>query len=765
MIVIGLILLIALVGVSLRVGLIEFSIGSLIVVPLLWQVLVRLLVALNVVSLYPGAQVSLILYLAALAIVFVSAYLVFERRSFKEIRFGEILPLAIWIISFVVALYYCHTWPDFYRTGERLRDYALLAASVGSPIIPVEPWMSSATINYYIYWYRFGHMLSTLGGYPVWELYHVLVAFSISTYLTFIFRLLTKVLGFEFSISFLIAVAIAFGSNVKGVVDWWIAEHSWWGPSRVIKGAINEFPAWSFLLGDLHPHYVNLCAIPFLLLILNYVWRAESPIGEKCLYTCLLAGFGHFFLFGSNAWEIPMWWGLLGAFLVVLAARADSPAAKHVTAAVRVWWESLSRRESIFAVCAGVFDVAALLILLLVKSKISSLLLFGLAGMVITFSLVFIQPKLLFSQLRPLTVGLRSRTIAIVSAMALLLILGCILGSRHIVPEGGTLRFVRSPIELTPVSEMMMHWGIPLVLIALTTPLLYRGVIRQLVVAAAISVTFLLNDAALLIFFLAFLQLPRIADDRTQPLSRSVVGNGLVLAGLGLILLPEFVFLDDPYGGENERMNTIFKIYTTAWFLMHAGAAFMVFLVSDRFFKEASFVEGYLPRQICYVVPAIVVFCMLGFFDQTVDLRRLDNVHVEPYTRGLSEVAKNFPGSKETIDYLTNQPPTVVLEAQGDAYAYTSFISTLSGQTAFLGWSNHVGLLTKKYDEVGRREKITRAFYTGSDCNAKKTILGEEQIGIVVVGKLEREKYPEISSSAFGCLTKVFESGEYALYR
>ena len=39
--------------------------------------------------------------------------------------------------------------------------------------------------------------------------------------------------------------------------------YDFWGPSRVIPWTINEFPFWSFLFADLHPHMIGIpvCAL------------------------------------------------------------------------------------------------------------------------------------------------------------------------------------------------------------------------------------------------------------------------------------------------------------------------------------------------------------------------------------------------------------------------------------------------------------------------------------------------------------------------
>ncbi|MBN1584242.1 MAG: hypothetical protein JXA89_26270, partial [Anaerolineae bacterium] len=53
---------------------------------------------------------------------------------------------------------------------------------------------------------------------------------------------------------------------------------NYWDPSRVVGLTINEFPYWSFLFADLHPHMMN---IPFTVLViafaLNWLLRTRAP--------------------------------------------------------------------------------------------------------------------------------------------------------------------------------------------------------------------------------------------------------------------------------------------------------------------------------------------------------------------------------------------------------------------------------------------------------------------------------------------------------
>jgi len=98
--------------------------------------------------------------------------------------------------------------------------------------------------------------------------------------------------------------------------------YDFWGPSRVIPATINEFPYWSFLFADLHPHMIG---IPFSLLFLAALLSLWIGYGNDRRGTAmrwvLLA-----FLLGTlaaiNLWELPTYFGLGVLALLVAELRS-----------------------------------------------------------------------------------------------------------------------------------------------------------------------------------------------------------------------------------------------------------------------------------------------------------------------------------------------------------------------------------------------------------------------------------------------------------
>ena len=89
--------------------------------------------------------------------------------------------------------------------------------------------------------------------------------------------------------------------------------------SRVIADTINEFPAFSFTLGDLHAHVL---AIPFTLLALAFALQValDGPRGDvawRAVAEALAAGLAVGALYAINSWSYPVAAGLLVGAVVV----------------------------------------------------------------------------------------------------------------------------------------------------------------------------------------------------------------------------------------------------------------------------------------------------------------------------------------------------------------------------------------------------------------------------------------------------------------
>ena len=760
-----LVALLGVIGCFFAAPIFEFVFATLLLAPLLKFLLARILLSLGVVVGTGWPQAAL--YLVAFVWVFALTGYIFGKRKSKILR-AEFYPLLMFAVVFISAYWMCLMWPDFISMGERLRDYALLTSAIDSPVVPREPWMEGATLNYYVFWYRFGAMLSALLYIPAWDAYHTILAFSLAFYSAVIFQVVRVVIGGSGLFATFAAVVLPFGSNIAGVMGWkraekggFVPDEGWWGPSRVIRGAIDEFPAWSFLLGDAHPHFLNLAALPFFILILYYIVTSASSVSSRALHAVTFVLAAALFLVGSNAWEVPMWLGTAIMFGLVAWIVLHSEWYKDLFMSVRELadFEMIRGITLLFVVVVGAF-IANLLRTPDQWGKSLTALLFSTA-----FAAALFPWKARFFKRSIKAIG-RSFDLIVVASWTVIFA-ALILSSNHISSgEGGKLEFVREPVFLTTIGELFTHWGFHLFFLSVATILLFELSLSTLFIFIFMAVTLLYEKAALFIYVLIGLQLLRLfTEKRREPTWRVIFSEGLVICSLGLLLLPEIAFLNDSYGGDNERMNTIFKVYTTAWGLLGLAAVGLSHRVYVQYRERLNYIAPGLPAAIAGFLGVIVLIGSARLYAHTLPMRKIEQRSPQRWSEGLGIPDKEHPGSATIIRVLRDKPHGRVLEAQGNPYSYTSFVSTLAGQPCYIGWINHVGLLTKNHGETGRRGKITIEIYNEADCAVRKATAEREQIRYIVVGTLENKRYSGASSKDYSCFTQVTHDRDYTLYQ
>ena len=96
----------------------------------------------------------------------------------------------------------------------------------------------------------------------------------------------------------------------------------WYRGTRIVPFTINEFPFFSFLFADLHPH---MMAIPFTVLVIGLLLatlrgRSEGVNDSALRWLLLALAIGA--LGVINTWDLPTYWGLLACVLLYLGGRA-----------------------------------------------------------------------------------------------------------------------------------------------------------------------------------------------------------------------------------------------------------------------------------------------------------------------------------------------------------------------------------------------------------------------------------------------------------
>ncbi|HEU5014279.1 MAG TPA: DUF2298 domain-containing protein, partial [Roseiflexaceae bacterium] len=256
--------------------------------------------------------------------------------------------------AFMVALRALN--PDLWQPiwgGEKPFEFGLLNAILRSPVMPpYSPFFSDGVINYYYYGlFLVSLLIKATGISPaigfnlaIATLFALMVigAFTLVAQLTN--RVRYGLLGVAFVTIFgNFAAVFAYGwsaglppvlSALQGGLGGFGARLGDWfvGPSRVIPNTINEFPYWSFLFADLHPHLIALpitllaIALAFTIYDLRF-WigknlsRRSAILSPGHLVTLSLAALTLGALAITNSWDFPTYALLLGGALLGAAWR------------------------------------------------------------------------------------------------------------------------------------------------------------------------------------------------------------------------------------------------------------------------------------------------------------------------------------------------------------------------------------------------------------------------------------------------------------
>ena len=551
------------------------------------------------------------------------------------------------------------------------------------------------------------------------------------------------------------------GSGVFPDGGWW-----WWRATRVIDTlsggqsldyTITEFPFFSFILGDLHPHMMSL---PFLLLTLSlglnlFVsperpglgWLLRNPWAAGAIALSLGT------LAFINAWDFPVYAALFGVMLLMK------------------WYGS----ELIGPDNALTLNLPSNSTLLLNRGKAALGKAFLNVGLM--FTPILAAAFLLFL---PFYLSLSSQAAGILPTLAYPtrpFLFFLVMGLPFLLGLSFLLRQLPGLKRPGPVDGA----AILLVGIVVLTPLL-------LWVALALAWGSLTNGVASTwgpVGWRILLTLPGLAVTGLagfSALQRAGRGNDPVLAFPLLLLATaayllvgaELFYLADFFGN---RMNTVFKVYYQAWLLLGIVGSFGLYYWhsrrrhpdsgptltsrwSWRRLGHYAWVGGaalLIAVSLYYSVGAVLE--RTGYFQPRHTLR--DNT-----LDGLAYIRENDPAEYAAILWLRDRAaPARIVEAVGDDYSDYSRVSAATGRPTILGWKGHEHQwrgTTAPFD--GREEDVARIYESGDPATVRQ-LLEKYNIRYVYLGSRERAKYNINRLPALdGLLEIAFEQDGVIIY-
>ncbi len=721
---------------------------------------------LAVLHVVPSVRLSITMLLLLMASV--SAWYAWGRRHellafMTRERRTLLLSEGVFLLFFVVWVVYRAYDPGINHT-EQPMDFGFLNASIQTYFgQPEDPWLRGESVSYYYFGYWMMGAVSQLTGVVPSVSYNLALALVPALAAMAMFGLVFNLVRSEarrwgMAVFAGLAAALLVGvvANLEGVLefmrangmgsqgfwDWvridgldgpvaektdsWMPQEFWWWwrTSRVINTfdgsvgldyTIQEFPFFSFILGDLHPHVMS---IPFALLFLALCWNllrtplatwARPSIGG---YTWVLAmGLVLGGLAFTNLWDLPTF----SALLLAVAALKTYPARRSEG-------PTLAR----------------------VAVPLSALAVIGIAFV------LYIPYYLTFSGS---TSGVEPVAAATTRPVHLFIVWGVYLVA--IVP----LIFV-----IFSRSRVTRDWpwmtGVALLIgFAPYVAWAFLSAEGQGTGGELVSRLFKVLPLIALISAAAYTAVWASAK-------RDLDGRlfALVLSGLGLLLLlgPELLYVGDSF---NSRMNTVFKLYYQGWVLLSIATGYAIYYWSS--IRES--LSGW-SRWLTTAWAGAFAILLVGslYYPPAAATSKGDPFNGDATLDGLAYIDLQHPAEYEAIAFLRDNagPDSAVLEAVGDDYSEFGRISSSTGVPTVFNWPGHEVQWrgdAAKFD--GRAEHVAEIYQT-SDPERARNLLARYDVDYVYVGHRERQKYGDEGLSKFQTFADaVFSKDDVVIYR
>ena len=554
-------------------------------------------------------------------------------------------------------------------------------------------------------------------------------------------------------------------------LDWKISRSGgtwWWRASRILqdytlKGqsreVIDEFPFFSFFLGDLHPHVL---AMPFVLLCIFsgyafFINKSEQHSdGLENIYSFWKSKNNWFFtiVLGSliflNTWDFPVYLCLTMVLLFFNTYRKNVPIRKIIV-------EILSIIFSLGIICILLYSpfllsfssqAGGILPSLVFQSRSIHLFIMFLPFIVITLIYLLFR----YGVKLPILHIFKNWILVFIGYISILIISLFIPFILGVIPNFFASLQEFSMRNYENAFQQSLQQNISFLSI-------YEASGSFQLITETISKIFSDPADILIMLFLICIVISigtsylRNTDHKNKISKQDLFIGCLVFLGIGLVLFPEVFYLRDQFGW---RMNTIFKFYYQTWILLSISSAYAI---SQFGTIESSFLKI-----------GIKVVCLLGIFSGLIYpisaiKERIIRLGNEKFTLdGNQYLEKSNPDEFEAISMLDLANYGVVSEAVGGSYTNFGRISKLSGLPTVLGWPGHELQWRGGSTEIGSREIDIKELYSTNNWISAKSTLDKYNIQYVYIGDLERTIY-QVSEEKFKLnLPIYFENQSVVIY-
>lgn len=630
----------------------------------------------------------------------------------------------LFLIIFIIWTYIRGFKPEAYGT-EKFMDYGFMAAMIrGDYMPPKDLWFAGSTINYYYAGQYMAAFMTKVSAVTVNVGYNLMLM----TLAAFAF-VLPYSLVYNVSRNFfternmgrrkapviagvLSGAGVSLAGNMHFTLFYWVVpvirtllgvkeeDNKYWFPdsTRYIgynpdtgDKTIHEFPSYSFVLGDLHAHVINIIFVLTVLGLL-FAWLLSRrqqmdkvPVegaGKKhglfreIFNPCMiLIGFFIGLFHMTNFWDYPIYYVVAGAVILfsnLVVYREKKGAAEKTKTQV---------------LPKALWITAAQGIVVIVISELAAL------PFTLNFDTISTQ--------------------------------------------------IRIAVSHTPLYQLVILWGLPVsLIIGLAVDLIIQYNRKTNMRSAFSDDTAKSDYPAETPLFVKFLSSLNISELFILTLG---------LCAMGLVLIPELIYVKDIYSGDYKRANTMFKLTYQAFILFGVSSGF-IFL---KFIRAGKF-----KWQIKFTIITLILFLSSLWYTKVSVQAWYGNIFYTAGYKGLDAQAylkTEMPDDFEAIRWLNDNVwgTPVILEANGDSYSDYERVSAATGLPTVLGWYVHEWLWRGDTKLLDERAGDIQNIYTSSDMALVQSLIDKYEIEYIYVGRLERDKYTDINDAALKALGNI----------
>lgn len=231
----------------------------------------------------------------------------------------------------------------------------------------------------------------------------------------------------------------------------------------------------------------------------------------------------------------------------------------------------------------------------------------------------------------------------------------------------------------------------------------------------------------------------------------------LMMIGIGALLIigPEFLYLKDSFA---TRMNTVFKFYFAAWILWGVASAYILHELWSPPFGG---------RTILAVAASIPLLLGLAYPVMAIDTKTNGFQAANgPTLDGTRHLEHDDPADYAAIQWISmNLKEGVIAEAVGGSYTQYARVSAHTGFPTVLGWDFHEIQWRGSAEAQGSRQADIQHLYETRNPQDALDIIERYGIDYVYIGPLERASYRPLVEAKFASFMElVYQEGEVSIY-